>query len=372
MGNEIAQLLFFSFLAGRMESEDPDATLKLDSSVLSEHNFITNNANVTVIDVMNKVEDLDIGGRDGSDSGVEVNGGNEPTPAETPEAAASEHLMKIADYDGTSEGGSESSSTVYVQTPRSRRQGFSARKSSNVASKVDCGQRSRMSSTSCQRSRSTAATPLASDHEQSVPRSCTSARGRVKGTPNSSDSCGVKSSGSSQKAPWQSGKSLSDGSASTPRGRSVSRTPSVPRPSALTVKNDGRWPSNTTRPTTLSRSRGNESRQEGLSSSGSKNSLTSSQNGQTPSTPSPTVESREKFATLPKRRRRRSAEGLPLTNRTNSSQPARRNIILYHETGVQTALSCQDVEDALQGSGCRLRPVDAVETVDQEVQVKSL
>ena len=108
-------------------------------------------------------------------------------------------------------------------------------------------------------------------------------------------------------------------------------------------------------------------RERRLASSSSKNSVNSLNSA---STPSPTVESKcDKFSTLPRRRRRRSIESVG-GERTPSSQTARKpKVTLYHETGTQTALTTQDLDDILGGKACQLRPIDAREQAHQSVQV---
>lgn len=151
------------------------------------------------------------------------------------------------------------------------------------------------------------------------------------------------------------------------------RTPSQTRSNITTPTDDGRWPSQYSRPAP---------------------SMTRSLRGILPANieakPKEIKSTLEKYATLPRRRRERSVdpgEPRPRSRETSLSRPktnvkstpTSKNLIqtkqkkiktkIYHETSSQTALDCQDIEKAL--AGINFNPVNPqdVEKQDGDVQV---
>ncbi|EDS37110.1 cornetto [Culex quinquefasciatus] len=181
----------------------------------------------------------------------------------------------------------------------------------------------------------------------------------------------------------------------------VSRTPSVTRGRTplATPTDDGRWPSVGGKGTTTPRStsaRGTSAAPEGVSIKTRVGTLALEAKVSSPL---------DKFGTLPRRRKERSAEDLqgsssrsasatrnqnPMTTslikklpstkqetptRTLPSYPKLANTVkkaiqktkIYHETSVQTAITCKDVEDAFNGKAKDIR-VDAIEQCHKQTQ----
>lgn len=383
-----------------------------DVSLMSDCDFALNDGEVTVVGDVTVVGEpiakhLKDAKQDGSDSGVELNGAERSaspalcTPVGTPGAGPPPHL----DYDGTSEGGSESSS-VLSHTPVRK-------KASSTSSSASCSTPGRQGGGGGSlhdahvrhahpRSRSVAAAsapvPAPRPRERSAAgrgSSCT--RGRQAGGADVPPAGSARTLTRAQRSASGAGSlmtssltgslTLGASGSNNVRGRGPTRTSTAPRPAprgaapVATSTDDGRWPSTVQRPTTLSRTRASsvaadrdrERARHGvagltLTSSSSKNSVNSTNSA---STPSPTVESKsEKFSTLPRRRRRRSVESIERTSAASAAQSSRKaKVTLYHETGAQTALTLQDLDDVLGGRACQLKAVDAKEQSHQGVQV---
>uniref|UniRef100_A0A1Q3EWM9 Putative cornetto n=1 Tax=Culex tarsalis TaxID=7177 RepID=A0A1Q3EWM9_CULTA len=181
----------------------------------------------------------------------------------------------------------------------------------------------------------------------------------------------------------------------------VSRTPSVTRGRTplATPTDDGRWPSVGGKGTTTPRStpaRGTSAAPDGVSIKTRVGTLALEAKVSSPL---------DKFGTLPRRRKERSAEDLqgsssrsasatrnqnPMTTslikklpsakqetptRTLPSYPKLASAVkkvvqktkIYHETSVQTAITCKDVEDAFNGKAKDIR-VDAIEQCHKQTQ----
>ncbi|KAJ1532240.1 hypothetical protein ONE63_000857 [Megalurothrips usitatus] len=391
-----------------------------DVSLMSDCDFALNDGEVTVVGDVTVVGEpiakhLKDAKQDGSDSGVELNGAERSaspalcTPVGTPGAGPPPHL----DYDGTSEGtrlpgsaGGSESSSVLSHTPVRK-------KASSTSSSASCSTPGRQGGGGGSlhdahvrhahpRSRSVAAAsapvPAPRPRERSAAgrgSSCT--RGRQAGGADAPPAGSARTLTRAQRSASGAGSlmtssltgslTLGASGSNNVRGRGPTRTSTAPRPAprgaapVATSTDDGRWPSTVQRPTTLSRTRASsvaadrdrERARHGvagltLTSSSSKNSVNSTNSA---STPSPTVESKsEKFSTLPRRRRRRSVESIERTSAASAAQSSRKaKVTLYHETGAQTALTLQDLDDVLGGRACQLKAVDAKEQSHQGVQV---
>lgn len=369
-------------------------------------------------------------------------------------------MMLQVDGDGTSEGGSESSSVTSKDARSTGPRNGASKKVPSSASRVNSKKRglaveetklNASSPSSKSKNASPTATPInyprsrpASSHPASASSKSPSNIGSSttgKSNPHSRrekvsstviSSCGsIKSSsnkltsGSSTKSSSSSSMSKSicgtmvgvskvrskDSSQSsssegkkdapgTTKGRG-SRTSSG-RSKVIGGTDDGRWPSSTNKPHSVTpRSRGGsviegQSRKFNLNSSSvASSSLMESK-----------ASALEKYATLPRRRRCKSPDisisiETPLRSHSVSRDPSlnraaslrkqlrlressslnkslppypRRRFqaktVIYHETSSQTALTAEDVENALAGVPVReLAPLDAIETQEQEVQV---
>ncbi|XP_026275184.1 uncharacterized protein LOC113204282 [Frankliniella occidentalis] len=388
----------------------------MDASLMSESDFVLNDGEVTVVadltlgaeaiaKQLHDPEDLKraVNKQDGSDSGVELNGAERSasptldtpltgTPRGTPSLPGPPPgPLAHLDYDGTSEGGSESSSVLSHTPVRKKVSSASSSASCSTPGRPAGHPRSRSVASSGSAPASAAAPATApKPRERSVAgRGASCSRGRQ---PSGSDSGALASSRTAPRT-QRSGSSSGTSSLMTSsltgslttgnvRGRGTTRAPSAPRPAPrgtapvmTTSTDDGRWPSTVQRPTTLSRTRASSVATDrerrsvlpGMTSSSSKNSVNSTNSA---STPSPTIESKcDKFSTLPRRRRRRSVESIERTSTAGSQTARKQKVTLYHETGAQTALTIQDLDDLLGGKACQLKPVDAKEHCHQGVQV---
>ncbi|KAL1140254.1 hypothetical protein AAG570_000186 [Ranatra chinensis] len=296
-------------------------------------------------------------GQDGSDSGVEVNSG--PIPEVTPVASCDSSLisccyssedlisqtLQLADErelgDGTSEGGSESSSVASnkPKTPSSVRRKCTP----NLMNRP-----SRSAQSPTTRSR----TPM---KERSLSRTPSS----NKNTPTSSKTMSAGKMSGSSVVRSISLKSPASDQAKLP-GKSVASR--VKSPLVSSSVDDGRWPSSVSKSQTPTKNKLFDKKFTIMTSSVGPIEGKSS--------------TFDKYATLP-RRRRKSAENLleikvnrdPSLNRTASlrkkkvhdnSPPTVKSLPpypskqksrtrIYHETCVQTALTGQDVDKALEG-----------------------
>ncbi|KAK3930638.1 ATP synthase subunit b [Frankliniella fusca] len=392
--------------------------VEMDASLMSECDFVLNDGEVTVIGDMTVVGDVTIvddmtlgkndsavsSKQDGSDSGVELNGAERSTSPTlgldtdtpltgTPRGTSGPGPLPPAhlDYDGTSEGGSESSS-VLSHTPVRKKVSSASSSSASCSTPGRPAGHPRSRSVASSGAASTAAPPAGAPkpRERSLAgRGASCSRGRQPSVSDSGPPAPSRTAPRTQRSGSSSGSSTLMTSSLTGsltagnvRGRGATRAPSAPRPaprgsaSAMSAStDDGRWPSTVQRPTTLSRTRASSvatdrerrSAAPGMTSSSSKNSVNSTNSA---STPSPTVESKcDKFSTLPRRRRRRSVESIERASATTLQSARKQKVTLYHETEAQTALTIQDLEDLLGGKACQLKPVDAKELCDRSVQV---
>ncbi|RZF34358.1 hypothetical protein LSTR_LSTR008897 [Laodelphax striatellus] len=335
-------------------------------------------------------------------------------------------LSLNAGGDGTSEGGSESSSIIsthcsgYHHKPRaavcSRRKGATKPQSVSSSSSL------RPSSLSSTRSKS----QMSRDRSQSGRHNSTSTSSTAAApsskTANSSTSSSSKSLHPSSSSS-SSGHKMNGATTNSVRARSSSSDPSSRvKPSMKQVTNklrllnggadDGRWPSSFSKSHQVNLPK--SSRQSLVSSISIQDTKKISSPQSLMSTSfcqmlldSSTNNTLDKYATLP-RRRRKSAENLSLPPNINSREPslnrtaslrrkhlaamnatgssspsppvktmppypgsggrAKTRTKIYHETSVQTSLTSADLEDALAGSP----PVDVhtrVEVQHREVQV---
>jgi hypothetical protein len=308
-------------------------------------------------------------GQDGSDSGVELNGGAVAEVASCDSSLISccystEDLLgqtlQLADErelgDGTSEGGSESSSVTSSKPPNSAR-----RKCGGAGGLVGRSPRPTQSS----RSR----TPLKERSLSRTPGGGSQAQAKA-GTPKTPVSSLSRSLSLKSPAPEQ------------PKPRLSSR---VKSPMVSNSVSDGRWPSSVSKHQPPPKNK-----MKDLKTSPMSVSIGPMEGKSCPL---------DKYATLP-RRRRKSAENLaevrtlrdPSLNRTASlrrkknqegsphvngkSMPpypskAKAKTRIYHETSVQTALTAHDIESAFAG-----QPVqdvhNRVETKSASIQVNYL
>ncbi|XP_034240771.1 platelet binding protein GspB isoform X2 [Thrips palmi] len=390
-----------------------------DVSMASDCDFALNDGEVTMVADMTIVGDAfakqlkdskQDAKQDGSDSGVELNGA-ERSASPVLDASGAPPVLPPAhlDYDGTSEGGSESSSVLSHAPVRKKISASSASSSASCSTPGRAGHpRSRSVVVSASSSGSAPNTPgspvpAPRPRERSAAaagRGSSCSRGRQGSSCAEAPHAAARTTSRSQRSGSSSAApnlmtasltgSLTHGSSgsSNVRGRGTTRAPAAPRPtprgatSAVamsTSTDDGRWPSTVQRPTTLSRTRASSvaadrdrryamANMASMTSSSSKTSVNSTNSA---STPSPTESKSEKFSTLPRRRRRRSVEsaGGERVSSTQSQSTRKQKVTLYHETGAQTALTYQDLEDLLGGRACHLRPIDAREQSHQGVQV---
>lgn len=378
----------------RKENEDPDTTI---------HGF-NNTSNITVIEKPLEVIHIDASIKntscEGSDSGVEViencclqralstNSTNSQefgtvTPAYSYESSiisccsnyeeaynilARRNSTLFEDYklrtcDGTSEGGSESSSIAGSGSSKiSKRMNVQHVKKKYAAN--DC--KNKNSTCANQRSRPPA-----------MPRNSIS-RARAKSidkTPPSKQE--------NQKTPSSKGKNnnLTLSVSKKDNAKPASRASSSTRTPITTPTDDGRWPSINSKPAPLM--------------SRSVRGLFHAEGTPKKSTPETKSTALEKYATLPRRRKEKSADNFDdltkkqskengpnkITIKRQSSAPKslppypRKKSIpktkIYHETSVQTALTQTDIEKAFLGVAVNPAQPQDIETCDKDVQVDS-
>lgn len=185
----------------------------------------------------------------------------------------------------------------------------------------------------------------------------------------------------------------------------ISRTPSITRgrtPGGTPTAENGRWPPAGGGRMSVGTPRGGYPASRGRSTT-PENIVVRTKFGPMILDNKGPMNSAEKFATLPRRRKERSVEDLQqpglgssrstsvardrMTSSTNSrrslskeSSPQKtfppyakgRKFVpktkIYHETCVQTAMTCQDIDDAFAGKAKDIR-IDAVQMTHQEIQV---
>ncbi|XP_058832691.1 uncharacterized protein LOC131690743 [Topomyia yanbarensis] len=313
-----------------------------------------------------------------------------------------------------SEGGSESSSVTGGPVSSLRKPGCTTKK--KVAMKEPLTNRSPRKSNesissarSSSRSRTSSLGRSVSLNLKTPPSSAMNVRERARSREKIiSSSVSNSKTASSPKPPVQAKRptkpdslptGIKEGSPAIQRAN-LSRTPSLTRGRTPlgTPTDDGRWPSVGGKGTIPPRSAGRagSAAPEGVSIKTRVGTL--ALEGK-PSSPL------DKFGTLPRRRRERSAEELKISsprsdsltrdqNRMTTSlikklPPTKQEITtrtlpnyprlvgvtkkliqktkIYHETSVQTAITCQDVEDAFNGKAKDIK-VDAVETSQKATQ----
>ncbi|KAK4875644.1 hypothetical protein RN001_012066 [Aquatica leii] len=269
---------------------------------------------------------------------------------------------KLRTCDGTSEGGSESSSIAGSGSSKiskkvnliqaKKKYGINECKNKNVQNSI-------------QRSR-----PVLSPKSSTVrPRG----KSIDKAQPNKPDI--LKTPNSKNKAPNNLSLPTIKKDKPTSRASSTTRTP------ITTPTDDGRWPSINSKPAPLM----------GRSMRGLFNPEF------TPTPKKPPAESKstalEKYATLPRRRKEKSADNLHDMNKhlTKDSNPNKATVKrqsstprslppyprkksipktkIYHEVGMQTALTQTDIEKAFSGIAVNPAQPQDVETCDKDVQV---
>lgn len=414
------------------EQVEPDSTSASTAIELEQEEIVSSSTNNDIKDntvVYLSREDSLVRYQDGSDSGVEVNGTGglgcgmeaEGTPAVSCDSSlisccySSEDLvsttlqlsedfrdLSINAGDGTSEGGSESSSTTGYHKPRAMTNVLRKKCSSSNSKVQSSSNRPIALVSSSSRSR----TPMSRDRSLSSRHSSTSSKTTQCSStknlhPSSAKSSSVNPGPSSSRSRAPSTDNSSRGRNSLSSKQSVSKNRSL-----NTTADDGRWPSSVTRANQVNLPKNRPSPVSNVEKRLPHVMTSSFSHVETSSN------ALDKYATLP-RRRRRSAENLPsLTreqrevrnlsrepslNRTaslrqkhntanasssnNSSfnlqnlksippYPKNRTTKtrIYHEISVQTSLTSADVDNALAGSP----PVDVltrVEVANQGVQV---
>lgn len=356
-------------------------------------------------------EDSIVRYQDGSDSGVEVNGSSgvgcgmeaEGTPAVSCDSSlisccySSEDLvsttiqlsedfrdLSINTGDGTSEGGSESSSTTGYHKPRPITNVL-RKKCSSSSGKINSSNRPSTLVSSSSRSR----TPMSRDRSLSSRHSSSNKTAQICSSkslhPSSAKSPSVNPTppSSRSRAPSVDNNSRGKNSLSSSTNKSGTKTKS-----SITAADDGRWPSSATRANQVNLPKTRPSPTSNIDKRLPHVMTSSFSHVET------TANALEKYATLP-RRHRRSAENLssisqeqcreerrtfsrePSLNRTaslrqkhnasinNSASLHSQNIKsippypnknrttktrIYHEISVQTSLTGNDVENALAGT----------------------
>ncbi|XP_017778316.1 PREDICTED: synaptonemal complex protein 1 [Nicrophorus vespilloides] len=272
---------------------------------------------------------------------------------------------KLRNVDGTSENGSESSSVASTK--------ISKRANASQTKKKVILENKRLTSTSSRMkpppTQKATPTTRSKSTERTLPKTPKSIQKTTRTKP---DNLGLASQTPQPKR-------------SLMRVQAINRTPST------TPTEDGRWPSSYTKPAT---------------------SMTRSLRGVLPleSSPKPrpttsiisdTRNTLDKYATLPRRRKERSADNITdlhgksaAKSRENSvtryatlkktpsrdttpvktlpPYPKKKQVIktkIYHETSVQTALNLQDIENALAGINFEPKSSEDVEKCCKEVQV---
>lgn len=317
-------------------------------------------------------------------------------------------LRHNSNQDCTSEGGSESSSVT--GGPICNRKSSMIRKKVALTEPiiVKTGRRDD-NAVAKSRSRAASASRAAAQSTKSPVQSILTtkerARSRDKMTPTSSTAKQVPQTRSTPIKRPPKPDSLPNGirDPASPAVQRVAhaRTPSVPRgrtPGCTPTVEDGRWPSigGKTNPGTPKTRAG---------SATPENLIIKTKVG--PIVLDAKSSSSDKFATLPRRRKEKSDEDLRSKNYRSSSvqrdrmttslikrqtskesastpskpiqqplQPTTRRAAaktmpktkIYHETSVQTALTCKDVQDALAGIASTVKEVEAIETCDRESQ----
>ncbi|XP_046681510.1 golgin subfamily A member 5-like [Homalodisca vitripennis] len=273
-----------------------------------EHAEVTGSSNVGV-------KEAEMGGPEGSDSGVEVNGsamggmGGDVTPAASCDSSlvsccySSEDLvsntlqllddLSLSAGDGTSEGGSESSSVAGYHQPRLSSSG---------------GVRKKCPLTRTPSTNRPSPSPNLSSRSK-TPLSC---RERVPSGKTTSSKTTPKSLHSSRAitTPSTTPRSHRDTSDSSTSRKTVARVPSASRTKTTngsSPTDDGRWPSTVNKIAQKCRPLVNDKKNTPMNSS-----VTSVESKAT---------ALEKYATLP-RRRRKSADNLTLSEPLSSREPS--------------------------------------------------
>ncbi|CAH0554920.1 unnamed protein product [Brassicogethes aeneus] len=374
-------------------AEDPDNTI---------HGFNASGANETVIEKSNKELLVDLVKCEGSDSGVEVvegqencgyqrtlssnSGNSHDFDTVLPRSCDSSIISCCSNYDEafnllvrknstlledysrngdvTSENGSESSS-ISGTTSRNKRILLNSAKK-----KVSVAEAKTKSALAKERSRSKPPQTPKNTTQPARLKSLDRLQGRSSTTntpkPNNSTTTRTKLT------PTTLDLNTSSKRPSSGRSSSSTRTPQ------LTPSDDGRWPSVYSKPAPL---------------------MCKSLRGNLEGKPkAPTqMESKtiEKYATLPRRKKEKSAETIP--KKTNSRESStnrlavtkkqssrettpskyssiytnkvKQKVKIYHETSIQTALTMADVEKALNGETVCYKDPREIEKVSQGVQV---
>lgn len=296
--------------------------------------------------------------------------------------------LKMSRGDGTSEGGSESSSVTGSTSSRpSKRLG-------TIKKKVAVNEPTKSSKNPSTKNvpRSLSSTPrVAPARSIAQDRSKSKERDPKVTTPRPSTLKTAVTNTPRPKISQEKPSNLPETKNSSTNKTRPTRSTSTSRTKTpvATPTDDGRWPSSNNRNNAMTRSfRGSSVTSDAGSIKSRVNQLTLEQKNSTI----------EKYATLPRRRRERSADNIRDGNRPPSREPSinraanlrkqpsrestpARNLPpypkkkttgktrIYHEVSAQTCLTIDDVEKALAGVGIKpVNPYD-VETVEKEIQV---